>query len=164
MADSTRKMYERQAFRLNNAPVKPEDDRNLRRIFIEYFTTSKLGLGITMTGAGAGRRSTSEQSKFRNDLIQVSNSKHEDPRCGHLWCPITQQWVPPEGIKAVHIFAYQHGQDCTDFIFGEEAAGELSSPNNGILMSIEAERRLDAGHIAIIPTLPPNDSLAAVSL
>ena len=161
MADTTRKMYERQALRLENAPVKPEQ-RNMRSVFMKYLMTSKLGLGISSTGAC--RRSTDDQSKFRDELIKVSNSKHEDPKVVHLWCPMTQKWVPPQSTTAAHIFAYQHGQDCMDLIFGEEAAGELFSPNNGILMSDGAEQRLDKGYIVIIPNLAPNVSPAALSL
>jgi hypothetical protein len=43
-------------------------EKSTQRSFIQLFTTSVLGLGITHTGAG--RRDTSVQSKFRSDLLE----------------------------------------------------------------------------------------------
>src|SRR5271170_2327250 len=55
-----------------------EVGKSRRRAFIELFTTSKIGLGITDTRSG--RRDISVQSQFRAACINTYNSSNPDPK------------------------------------------------------------------------------------
>ena len=122
--------------------------------FIKLFITSSLGLGITNTGAG--RRDSSQQSRFRSDLIEVYNAKH--PRSEYIWCPIFGDYFPKNATTAAHLFAYKHGQETMDAIFGPTSTSELFSPRNGLLVNTSFEEVFDIGFLAIVPFLPDNPS------
>ena len=141
------KVYERQKARLESGG--PE--KSMRRSFIELFTTSKIGLGINT--AGQGRRNASEQSKFRDALISAYDSRNAQ---NWIWDPIIKKYVSKFDAKAAHLFAYRHGQDVMNAIFGPMNPPELMSPLNGLMVCSEIEDRLDKGFFAIVPRLPDN--------
>ena len=66
------KFCSKQAKRLE--PEVGQEIKNLRRVYMKFFTTSKLGLGTC-----TGKRDSSDQNNFRASLLKVSNSKHHDP-------------------------------------------------------------------------------------
>lgn len=68
---SEQRIYSRQAQELKILPG--QNHKIMRRAFIQLFTTSPSGLGIS---TGMGRRDTSEQSNFRKALIEASNAAH----------------------------------------------------------------------------------------
>lgn len=76
------RICKRQADRLTNEPS--QNKTTLRRAFMKLFTTSKLGPGITYTGAG--KRNGKVQSQFRKSLIDSYGSQHPKERA--MWCPI----------------------------------------------------------------------------
>jgi hypothetical protein len=122
-------------------------DRSMRASFIKLFTTSKMGLGIKDTGAG--KRDGKLQTDFRKEMIKVYGSQHESEDL--LWCPIVGKWTNPKDMKAAHLFAYVHGQDTMDAIFGETKTPELFSPKNGILISSWI---VDSGKLVLVPDIP----------
>lgn len=129
-----------------------ELDKAQRRAFMELFTTSKIGLGINDTGRG--RRDTSDQSNFRAACIEAYNASDPDPKTKLLWCPITKLWVPQDLTNAAHLFAYMHGQDTMNSVFGVMERPELFSPRNGMIVSQLVEKKFDKGFMAIVPRLP----------
>lgn len=129
-----------------------EMEKSKRRSFIELFTTSKIGLGIANTGRG--RRDTSDQSRFRAACINAYNASDPDPKTKLLWCPIIKTWVPQDLTNAAHLFAYMHGQEVMDSVFGVMEKPELFSPLNGMIVSQLVEMKFDKGFMAIVPRLP----------
>jgi hypothetical protein len=127
-------------------------EKSTQRSFIQLFTTSVVGLGITHTGAG--RRDTSVQSKFRSDLLDAYGASHPNPKSEHVWCPVFGNYVYP--TTAGHLFAYKHGQDTMDAIFGPNKIPELFSPKNGLVVYTLFEKVFDVGLLAIVPQLPNN--------
>lgn len=152
------KLCRKQAHRLQLEPGK--EDKTFRRVFMKFFTTSKRGLGIM--GTGAGKRESSVQGNFRAALLEVSRSRHPDPARQTIWCPIISSYIDMHATTAAHIFAFHHGQDTMEAIFGPSETPELFSPLNGILMSSAAESRFDKGYFVIVPRTSPNPSRAEV--
>ncbi|KAB8272818.1 hypothetical protein BDV30DRAFT_239130 [Aspergillus minisclerotigenes] len=130
--------------------------RTLRASFMKLFTTSKMGLGIADTGAG--KRDRSAQTKFRQDMIEKYGAQH--PEEDFLWCPILGQWVSDDHITAAHLFAWMHGQDTMDAIFGKTAEPELFSARNGLLITTVIEKYFDDGKLVIVPDLPERPQAA----
>ncbi|KAE8164545.1 hypothetical protein BDV40DRAFT_298344 [Aspergillus tamarii] len=130
--------------------------RTLRASFMKLFTTSKMGLGIADTGAG--KRDRSAQSKFRADMIERYGAQH--PEESFIWCPIFGQWLSAEGVTAAHLFAWMHGQDTMDAIFGKTSEPELFSARNGLLISYVIEKYFDDGKLVIVPDLPERPQVA----
>lgn len=142
-----RKIFTTQAKRLEPEPNKPE--KSLRRSFLKLFTTSTLGLRIMDTGAGDGP--SSDQSNFRAALLEKSNQRLR-PGSESIWCPISGSYFHISSINAAHLFAWTHGHEAMTAIFGEDPP-ELFSPYNGLLISVPAEKKLEKGHIVIVPRL-----------
>ncbi|CAG8395724.1 unnamed protein product [Penicillium salamii] len=130
--------------------------RGLRASFIKLFTTSKLGLGISYTGAG--RRNPDDQTLFRANMIRDYGAQR--PGYDHLWCPVLGDWRDDRTIVAAHLFGYMHGQATMDAIFGKKKHPELFSPRNGILVSIFIEEHLDSGKLVIVPDLEDRPKIA----
>lgn len=66
-------------------------------------------------------------------------------------------------VTASHLFAYKHGQDAMDDIFGKIPPKELFSSRNGIIMSAEIEMHSDSGVLAIVPDLPDKPTASILS-
>ena len=147
------KIFTAQAKQLEMESDKP--DKSMRRSFMKFFTTSSLGLNIKDTGAGD--RPSSDQSNFRASLLEVSKQRLR-PGSESIWCPISGSHYHASSINAAHIFAWTHGQDTMTAIFGDQTPPELFSPYNGLLISIPAEKRLEKGHIIIVPRLSDEPS------
>ena len=156
--EADERLFKRQAEALSNKNTLKE----LRRAFIELFTTSKIGLGII--GTGRGKRDSSTQSNFRAACINAYSSSNPDPRRDFLWCPIIKTWVHEEHTTAAHLFAYMHGQDVMDAVFGVMKNPELFSPLNGLIVSRLVEERFDNGFMVIVPRLPDRPTLAQIAL
>jgi hypothetical protein len=151
------KIFTRQKLRLESGGPQ----KSLRRSFMELFSTSKVGLGMTI--GGQGRRDSGEQSRFRAALIQAYNSRYPDPHRPWLWDPILQKFVSEQNAQAAHLFAYAHGQATMDAIFGPTDPPELFSPLNGLILCQEIEHHFDKGFFAIVPRLPDNPSIEDIS-
>ncbi|KAL2013900.1 hypothetical protein VTN00DRAFT_1425 [Thermoascus crustaceus] len=100
---------------------------------MKLFTTGKMGLGIKNTGAGE------RDKKIQEDWA---------------WCPILSEWFPESDTRAGHLFAYMHGQDTMDAIFGKTQPPELFSPRNELILAKYVEDVFDLGKIVIVPDLP----------
>ena len=155
---SEQRIYSRQAQELKILPGQKQ--KNMRRAFMQLFTTSPSGLGISTR---MGRRDTSEQSNFRKALIEASNAAH--PTNEAVWCPVLSKWVAADYSTAAHLFSYKHGQAMMDAIFGREkgADPELFSPKNGLIMDTRAEKKFDKGLFTIVPLVSdePSDAETA---
>lgn len=146
----------KQAKRLKNN--QGQHNKPLRRAFMQFFTTSPLGLGITK--ANVGKRNNTNQSNFRSNLIETYNAAPADPKADVLWCPVSKQYHFSGSVIAAHIFAYHHGQETMTAIFGSESAADLFSPFNGMLMHTKAETMFDKGYFVIVPFIQ-TDSLTS---
>lgn len=160
--ETDERLYRTQAKNLSNGPINPELGKFRRRAFIELFTTSKIGLGITSTGRG--RREASLQSQFRADCIKVYVSRNPDPRKEFLWCPILKSWVAECQTTAAHLFAYMHRQDVMNSVFGSTETPELFSPLNGLIISELVGKKFDCGFMAIVPNLSDRPTQAQIAL
>ena len=142
-----------------------DTDRVHRKWLMEMLTSipaHKGGMGMGDT-VGQGPRDNTVQSSFRSKLQVVYNSRHPDEEFDEHWCPITGSWVHEVAIRAAHIFPYSAGQTAMDEIFGRDANDreELFEPENGIMMSVDAEKRIANGCIVLVPDVP-NDATAMV--
>jgi HNH endonuclease len=131
-----------------------ERKRSIRSTFMKLFTTSKMGLAIKDTGAG--KRNRKDQINFRTEIINSYASRHE--KQDWLWCPILGEWLHSKHTTAAHLFAYMHGQDTMDAIFGKTKTPELFSARNGLLVSSLVEDIFDLGKLVLIPDLPDKPS------
>ena len=145
----------------------PDTDgaRKHRKWIMEMITSMPItqgGLGMAGT-VGQGPRDSSDQSSFRSKILVVYNSKHPDDAYDEYWCPITSCWVHEDSIRAAHIFPYGAGQTAMDELFGRDATDrqELFEPQNSIMMSKDAEKRIANGCIVIVPDVP-DDATTAV--
>jgi hypothetical protein len=150
--EADERLFRAQAKRVDTGTTGREIGKATRRSFVELFTTSKLGLGITNTGRG--RREASAQRRFRAACIKAYNASNPDPKKQFLWCPIIRDWFPRVSTCAAHLFAYMHGQDLMDTVFGVMEKPELFSPLNGMIVSQLVEGKFDKGFMAIVPRLP----------
>lgn len=75
------KIYQARAVRLSEASERG----TLRASFMRLFTTSKMGINISWTGAG--KRKRDYQRDWKNAMIEAYDAKHEVE--DWLWCPIT---------------------------------------------------------------------------
>lgn len=91
------------------------ENKSLRRIFMQFFTTSPLRLGIL--NKGIGKREKIDQSNFRSQLIKIHNATRPNPNSDMLWCPILKQYHDRYSMTTAHIFAYRHGQETMTAIF-----------------------------------------------
>ncbi|KAJ9298211.1 hypothetical protein DTO271G3_3816 [Paecilomyces variotii] len=128
----------------------------LRARLVKLCTTSRMRLGIKDTGAG--KRHGKLQSQFRNAMIDAYGSRHPTEE-GLLWCPILERWTPEKQMTAVYLFAWMHGQDTMDAIFGTTDAPELFSPKNGLMISTCVEEYFDSGKIVLVPDIPERASV-----
>ncbi|KAJ5273618.1 hypothetical protein N7478_008743 [Penicillium angulare] len=148
-SEQSRKICERQLHKLE--PTSRW--RGFRASFMQFFTTSKIGLGIQSTGTG--KRDSRVQQEFRQRLIQEYQAHH--PGQKWLWCPILGEYQAPELVIAAHLFPWKHGQTNMNAIFGKKKDSELFSPRNGVLISRQIEEVFDIGKLAIVPWLPDNN-------
>ncbi|CAG8055140.1 unnamed protein product [Penicillium salamii] len=114
-------------------------------------------MGLTISGTGAGKRNTRDQSSFRTRLIDSYDA--ESRELDSIWCPVLGQWIDKEMVKASHIFPWKHGQATMDAIFGEIRPSEMFSERNGLLMHTRLEEAFDKGVFVIIPDLPNEPSI-----
>ena len=145
-------IYRKQALRVEVGPG--EKDKNRRGYFMQLWTTSTKGLGITGSETGRGKRSRSVQEKFRENLIEACKSKHPDPKSDELWCPVLGHFFPGTNVMhAAHIFPWAEGQVAMDEIFGREVNNveELNGVQNGLMLSTWAEKRMEDGDIVLVP-------------
>ena len=111
------KLCKRQTERLDTS--SGDESKLIRRAFMQLFTSAKTGLAVG--SLAAGRRDSSPLSNFRQNLIEVSKARNPLPQMrDFLWCCVTRHWLPEDSIAAAYIFAYHHGQDVMDAIFGKD--------------------------------------------
>jgi hypothetical protein len=130
---------------------------SLWQSFLALFTTSAMGLGIK---TGAGKRDSSIQSNFRQQLITDYTGYGQKPRTAY--CPILQESFPLDEMVAAHIFSYKHGQAMVDALFGKIRPSELFLSKNGQLINRRIERYFDSGVFVIVPDLPDRPIVDAV--
>jgi hypothetical protein len=117
-------------------------------------------MDLDVKDTGAGKRDRSLQTKFRNDMIKVYHEKNREE--DYIWCPILGQFSTPNDMTAEHLFAYMHGQETMDAIFGPTKSPELFSPHNGLLINSAIEKYFDSGKLVIVPDLADRPSLSEI--
>ncbi|RWQ91615.1 hypothetical protein C8Q69DRAFT_122967 [Paecilomyces variotii] len=136
--------------------VGEKGSHSLRASFVKLFTTSQMGLEIKDTGAG--KRDGKLQIQVRKATIDAYGSRHPTEE-DLLWCPILERWTPESEMTAAPLFAWMHGQDTMDAIFGTTDTPELFSPKNGLMISTCIEKYFDSGKIVLVPDIPEHASI-----
>ncbi|KAF2795828.1 hypothetical protein K505DRAFT_239106 [Melanomma pulvis-pyrius CBS 109.77] len=141
-------------------------EKSKRRTFMRLFTGSVLGLGIQQRTLGLGRRDTTIQSNFRQDVIKEYGLKHPGGRKYEdmVWDIVTGTYIHEMHSTASHLFSVRHGQDMMVAIFGEESKTELFSPRNALLLPVEIEKYFDSALFVIVPAIKHDASRAELPL
>ncbi|KAN0074034.1 hypothetical protein V8E54_007971 [Elaphomyces granulatus] len=134
--------------------------RSIRSSFMKLFTPSNMGLAIKDTGAS--KRNRKDRNNFRTEIIDAYASRYE--KQDWLWCPILGEWIHSKHTTAAHLFAYMHGQDTMDAIFGTTKTPELFSARNGLLVSSLVEDIFDLGKLVLVPDLPDKPSAMEIGV
>ena len=150
------KSFRRQADRLEAVSIQDQDLVN-RRAYITFFTEAKSGLNISSTGKG--KRESDDQTRFRNTMLDSYDFKGSGEYKSFVWDIVLGTWVHHTHVIASHLFAYRHGQEAMNSIFGIESEGELFSPLNGLLLPRELEDALESGFITIVPDISDDANL-----
>ncbi|CAF9905847.1 MAG: hypothetical protein HETSPECPRED_005965 [Heterodermia speciosa] len=133
--------------------------KTMRGYFIQLYTSSARGLGISPTIAAMGQRDTSVQDNFRKALIKACRSESDVKGLkNHLWCPVIGGYVPKENARAAHIFPYASGQEAMTSIFGDGGDDKMFDTRNGLILSMWAEKKISDGEIVIVPLVSDNAS------
>ncbi|KAK0703032.1 hypothetical protein B0T26DRAFT_838826 [Lasiosphaeria miniovina] len=137
----------------------------IRRAFQAMFSTSQLSICADKVSIGARKRS--EQSKFKDDLIQfyrAATTKRNKPKIiVTVHDSATGYEFVKLGVTAAHLFPYKLGPDVLVAVFGEDVESELMTSLNGLLLQPDVESALDDGAIAIVPDLPDNPTTEQVA-
>jgi hypothetical protein len=153
------KICKQQAQSLLN--IKKEPRGKSRRVFLALFTSSTKGLKIKETGEG--KRDDNDQTKFRKDLLLRYNlEKPNTPKKNIIWDVILGDWIQASEATAAHLFAYSHGLDLMEEIFGENSQQDMFKACNGLMLYSPIERKMDAGFFIIVPDLEDNPTQAQV--
>ncbi|KAI1261896.1 hypothetical protein F5Y18DRAFT_419261 [Xylariaceae sp. FL1019] len=141
-----------------------EKGGHIRRAFQTLFNTSQIGLGVDK--AGMGKRTRSEQSKFKASLIKFYDAASTNPKKPKVIMSIhdtsTGQEEKKDLIRAAHLVPHSFDEDLLVAIFGGNVKGELNTPHNGLLLSIEVEKAMDDGAIAAVPDIADDPSTEEV--
>ncbi len=148
-------LCDEQAERLNDETK--DQDKDIRRAFIQISTTSKLGLGIFSINAGS--RPGRKQSKLREECIRVYGGENYDD----IWCPILGQWVDKSAVRATHIYSWANRQESMTAIFGATEEPELFRAANALLLSVQFETKFNKGFYVIAPDVPENAPADVIS-
>ena len=153
-----KELYMRQAEKIQRGgPV--------RRAFQAMFKTSQIGLGAQK--AGVGKRTKTQQSKFRQNIIRADGAAITNPRkpkvITDLYDSATGRELVPSHVTAAHIVPHSLGPDVLIALFGINVEGEIDTPYNGLLLQSDIERAMDDGAIAIVPDLPDDPSTEEVA-
>jgi hypothetical protein len=137
----------------------------MRRAFQSMFTTSQIGLGDQKVGVGT--RTKSQQSQFRQSLIQGYDASITDPRkpdrVNFLYAAATDTRFATDHIRAAHIVPHFLGPDALVALFGVNIEGELDTPYNGLLLPLAVANAMDDGALAIVPDIPGDPSTEEVA-
>ncbi len=142
-----------------------EIDKLNRRSWMQLYTMSPSGLGMSQQDAGMGQRDPAIQSSFRTKLIEACNSRHPDPLSEKMWCPVLGSWIDTSSensLKAAHMFPYELGQTTMHSIFGMADRCELNEIENGLMLSSFVEEKISAGLLAIVPDVPDSPSVEEI--
>ncbi|KAI1445269.1 hypothetical protein F5Y02DRAFT_427011 [Annulohypoxylon stygium] len=113
----------------------------------------RLGIGNT----GTRKRSKSEQSKFKCNLIEHYDAATKHPKKPKIVLFVhdtaTGMDLPKSQLTASHLVPHSLGPDMLVAIFGTNVQGELDTPHNGLLLSKDVETAMDDGAIVIVPDI-----------
>lgn len=146
--------FKRDAMIAANHALKLENDDNplkaKHKSFLLLYLSSRLGLSsvLVFPKRKGKTQAAKEQSKLRQDALQLYNSQHPEPDRDLLWCPILSEWRFSVECNAGHIYPYASSADVMVDIFGVD---EMMSPQNCMIISNAAEKLLEDGVIALVP-------------
>ncbi|KAI2627631.1 hypothetical protein GGR54DRAFT_652465 [Hypoxylon sp. NC1633] len=155
--------YERVRYRKQADQI--QQGAPLRRGFQILFNTSKTGLGLDI---GVGKRSRSEQSKFKTSLIDYYDAAITDQKKPNTILYIHDTATGHDFLKstitAAHLVPHSLGNDMLVALFGGNIEGELDTLNNGLLLHQMVKTAMDDGVIAIVPDIADNPSTEEVAV
>ena len=96
------------------------------------------------------KREGTDNSGFRDGLIKAYDSRHSEEKRDYLWCPINKDYYHKGEMIAAHIIPAQFPKELVRQLLGDDAAAEMMSPLNGIMMHNKAEKAFDRGNILIV--------------
>ena len=144
-----------------------DETRQHQQWVMELLTSTPIHKGGLGAGgiAGQGPRDTSAQSNFRKKLEIACNSKHPSDEHDLHWCPIKSAWVSAYAIRAAHVFPNSAGQIAMDQMFGRDGDNreELFEPENGMMMCVDAEKRIENGWMVLVPDVPDDATTAQLN-
>ncbi|ODM19113.1 hypothetical protein SI65_05730 [Aspergillus cristatus] len=118
-------------------------ERHLASSIGTWFTSATVPKPILLL-----LRNQPNRKKFISQLLKDYNSLNKDK---DAWCPILGVYMNTGHITASHLFAYKHGQETMDEMFGKRCPEELFSSRNGLVTSKDIERYFDSGVLVIVP-------------
>ncbi|CEI68060.1 hypothetical protein FVEN_g7671 [Fusarium venenatum] len=121
-----------------------------REGWVKLFISSKLGMGLATKDTGVGPRDTSDQSNFKQALIDAYIPRRKRPIRKVLWDPVIGDWF--QTLQGAHLFPYSQGIFMDD-IFGKGSQKELFSYKNGLLLHEDIKKALENGFVAIVPDI-----------
>lgn len=156
--------YEKVRYR--NQAAQIERGGPLRRASQGLLTPSHMGFG--MSKVGVGKRTKSQQSKFKKDLINFYDAAINNPRKPEVVLSVHDSATGHERLKSAvtgaHLVPRSLGKDILVAIFGADVEEELNTPLNGLLLHTDVEEAMDDGAIAIVPNLPDDPSTQEVTV
>ncbi|KAF7870346.1 hypothetical protein EAF04_004092 [Stromatinia cepivora] len=104
------------------------------------------------------KRSSTEQSAFRDNLMDFYGVSRNRDGIKECWCVVSHSWGASKQRIAAHIMPVRLRQLPTGPIFGEEATEELFSVKNGLMLESQIEKYFDSCQLAIVPCLSDEDA------
>ncbi|APA11736.1 hypothetical protein SS1G_05221 [Sclerotinia sclerotiorum 1980 UF-70] len=103
------------------------------------------------------KRSSTEQSGFRDNLMDYYGVSRTRDGVKECWCVVSHSWGASKLLTAAHIMPVRLRQLPMKHIFGQEAAEELFSAKNGLILEKQIEKHFDNCQLPIVPCLSEED-------
>ncbi|KAF7927583.1 uncharacterized protein EAE98_005965 [Botrytis deweyae] len=104
------------------------------------------------------KRSSTQQTEFRNGLIDFYGVKRQGLDEEEIWCVVSHSWGKSNQRIAAHIMPARLQDTQMKHIFGNEASDELFSVRNGLMLERQIESCFDNFQLAIVPCLGDQNS------
>ncbi|KAF7907418.1 uncharacterized protein EAF01_005004 [Botrytis porri] len=99
------------------------------------------------------KRSSTQQTEFRNRLIDFYGVKRQGLDEEEIWCVVSHSWGKSSQFVAAHIIPAKLQDAQMKHIFGDEASDELFSVKNGLMLEKQIETCFDNLQLAVVPCL-----------
>ena len=138
-----------------------------RKAFAQLYINAKIGADLSKHQYAGGRGDI--QKSFKSDLLKFYDVEpikgaEDYPGSGCYWDVMTGEYLSSDGFIAAHLFPYRSGQTVMEAIFGNDAAEELFSAQNGLMLPTWMESSLDIGYIVIVPDVSVSPTSAEMEV